>query len=52
MLAPAMNDVNAISSNAPTIDLAAALDPASLSAWIEWSYASHAVHRRNVGRHP
>jgi hypothetical protein len=30
-------------SNTPSIDLAAALDPASLSAWIEWSYASHAA---------
>jgi hypothetical protein len=38
-----MNDVNVISSNIPTIDLAAALDPASLSAWIDWSYSQHAA---------
>jgi hypothetical protein len=35
--------VNVTRPNAPAIDLAAALDPASLSAWIEWSYASHAA---------
>jgi hypothetical protein len=39
-----MNDAIEIArSNTPAIDLAAALDPASLSAWIEWSYASHAA---------
>jgi hypothetical protein len=35
--------VNVTRPNTPAIDLAAALDPASLSAWIEWSYASHAA---------
>jgi hypothetical protein len=35
--------VNVTRPNAPAIDLAAVLDPASLSAWIEWSYASHAA---------
>ena len=39
-----MNDtIEVARSNTPSIDLAAALDPASLSAWIEWSYASHAA---------
>jgi hypothetical protein len=39
-----MNDtIEVARSNTPAIDLAAALDPASLSAWIEWSYASHAA---------
>jgi hypothetical protein len=30
-------------SNAPAIDISAALDPASLSYYIEWSYAEHAA---------
>jgi hypothetical protein len=34
-----MNDL----SNAPVIDISAALDPDSLSYYIEWSYASHAA---------
>jgi hypothetical protein len=38
-----MNDVNATRSNTPAIDLAAALDPASLWEWIEWSYSQHAA---------
>ena len=34
-----MNDL----SNAPVIDISAALDPSSLSYYIEWSYAEHAA---------
>ena len=34
-----MNDI----SNAPVVDLDAALDPASLAAWIEFSYSAHAA---------
>jgi len=30
-------------SNAPSIDISAALDPASLSYYIEWSYSEHAA---------
>ena len=30
-------------SNAPVVDLDAALDPALLAAWIEFSYAGHAA---------
>ena len=30
-------------SNAPAVDLDAALDPASLAAWIEFSYSAHAA---------
>jgi hypothetical protein len=30
-------------TNAPSIDISAALDPASLSYYIEWSYAEHAA---------
>ena len=38
-----MNDTNVMRSNAPVVDLEAALDPASLAAWIEFSYAAHAA---------
>ena len=38
-----MNDTNVMRSNAPVVDLDAALDPASLAAWIEFSYAAHAA---------
>ena len=34
-----MNDI----SNTPIIDLAGALDPASLAAWIEFEYSTHAA---------
>ena len=34
-----MNDI----SNVPAVDLDAALDPASLAAWIEFSYSEHAA---------
>ena len=30
-------------SNAPVVDLDAALDPALLAAWVEFSYAGHAA---------
>ena len=38
-----MNDTNVMRSNAPVVDLDAALNPASLAAWIEFSYAGHAA---------
>lgn len=31
-------------SNIPTVDLAAALDPASLEPWVDYQFADHAVH--------
>ena len=34
---------NVMRSNAPVVDLDAALDPASLAAWIEFSYSAHAA---------
>ena len=34
---------NVMQSNAPVVDLDRALDPASLAAWIEFSYSAHAA---------
>ena len=34
---------NVMRSNVPAVDLDAALDPASLAAWIEFSYSAHAA---------
>lgn len=31
-------------SNVPTIDLAAALNPASLEPWVDYQFADHAIH--------
>lgn len=41
-----MNDMT--TSNAPTVDLAAALDPAALAAWLDYVFADHASNKATL----